>query len=200
MLAFLLQDGTLNLLNLNARSVAGFPLLFNLPVSNRLLLEGGPGFDYEHRLVMLTDGGELVKVNLQGKLLVREQIGVRLPSASYSLCADRWRPDAWLVARQDNRQISFYDQQARLMFEHYYPSRNQKTVQFFDFGPLRSIIAVTDAATGQCYLHLPNGQLLDQGPLEFSGEVIVRYSSTAHAYIITGPFGKTLKEVYLQGI
>jgi hypothetical protein len=71
---------------------------------------------------------------------------------------------------------------------------NQAWIGYYDFGPARKIIAVTDLSLAQGYLYDLGGNLLITSPLQSDGDIQVSHRPSTGQYLIRTRTGNTVLE------
>jgi hypothetical protein len=175
------ENGFLFLLNRRGEPYPGFPVDLGVACHNPVFVQVGNSFA-DTELITVTDQGELLKLNLLGSLLQREQQLRTAPATHFLLCPDRLEK-TYILVRQDDQRLSVLDQRGQLWFEQSYftpgaLARNELAVQYYNFGADNHIIALTDKIQEFTYLFNQRGQLINDRPMESVNEVALLYSET----------------------
>ncbi|MEM6843686.1 MAG: hypothetical protein AAF632_15770 [Bacteroidota bacterium] len=181
----LLENGLLHLLNRRGEPYPGFPVDLGQACENPLFIKTGNSFA-DSELTTITQGGELLSLNLEGKLLRREQLVRPSSNAHFTLCTDRLEKD-FILVRQDDQRLSILDENGTLWFEQSYftpggLARNELSVQYYNFETDRQVIAITDKVQEFTYLFNRQGQLVNNRPVESSGDIALLYSEAGNTY------------------
>lgn len=160
--AILQANGQLTLINRRGQAQPGFPLNLKARTESPFLVENGTTMD-DTRLVLLTNSGEILRINLRGEIAERRQLNRTAGGNRFVLCAEPQKRD-WLVARLDNSKIGLLDKNGSLLFETDSNPAGGQYVQYYNFGSGLRVVAVTLATANQTYVYGINGQLMGGGP------------------------------------
>ena len=173
------EDGLLLLMNRRGEPYSGFPVELGVPCHNPVFVQVGNSFA-DTELITVTDQGELLKLNLLGELLQREQQLRTATATHFLLCPDRLEK-TYILVRQDDQRLSILDHRGQVWFEQSYftpgaLARNELAVQYYNFGADNHIIAITDKIQEFTYLFDQRGQLINDRPMESAEEVALLFS------------------------
>jgi len=173
------ENGVLFLLNRRGEPYPGFPVELGVPCHNPVFVQVGNSFA-DTELITVTDQGELLKFNLLGSLLQREQQLRTATATHFLLCPDRLEKN-YILVRQDDQRLSVLDHKGQLWFEQSYftpgaLAREELAVQYYNFGSDNHIIVITDKIQEFTYLFNRRGELINDRPLESASEVALLYS------------------------
>ncbi|MEM9672161.1 MAG: hypothetical protein AAF992_06175 [Bacteroidota bacterium] len=173
------ENGFLYLLNRRGEPYPGFPVDLDVPCHNLVFVQVGNSFA-DTELITITDQGELLKLNLLGRLLQREQQFRTATATHFQLCPDRLEK-TYILVRQDDQRLSVLDQRGQVWFEQSYftpgaLARGELAVQYYNFGSDNHIIAITDKIQEFTYLFNQRGRLINDRPVESANEVALLYS------------------------
>ncbi|MCS7017790.1 MAG: hypothetical protein RMJ87_07845 [Cytophagales bacterium] len=166
------ENGGVMLMKRNGESYPGFPVALQQPIFPAVVIETDASFE-KHALRVLTQSGDLFKIDFQGRILAREQYYNDAAGGYFSLCTDP-NSNRWVVARQVNNQLTVSDATGKNLCQLLLPDSSPYNVQFFGFGAGADLIAVINPKTEQCYLYLANGNLLTARPLPTKLPVAIR--------------------------
>ena len=140
----------------------------------------------------ITESGELVDASFTGELLQKRQLLKTNRDDRFRLLADQKGNTSLLVIEQFNKvQVQDLKEKQVLSLPI---EGNQTWIGYFDFGPERKIIAITDLKLAQGYLYDLAGNLLITSPLQSDGEIQVSHQPNTGQYLIRTRAGKTLLE------
>ncbi len=181
----LLENGLLYLLNRRGEAYPGFPVELGLACENPSFVKIDNTFT-DSEISTVTESGEIISLNLQGTLLKREQLLRTSANAHFLLCPDRLEKD-FIIVRQDEQRLSVLDETGRVWFEQSYftpgaLSRNELSVQYYNFGTDNQVIAISDKVQEFTYLFDRRGKLFNNRPIESRGEVALLYSEASNKY------------------
>ena len=169
----LLRNGLLYLLNRRGEPYPGFPIDLDQTCDNPLFIKTGNSFA-DSELTTITERGELIYLNLEGKLLKRGQLLRPSPNTHFMLCPDRLEKN-YILIRQDDQRLSILDENGEVWFEQSYFTpgglgRGELSVQYYNFETDRQVIAITDKVQEFTYLFNRQGQLFNNRPVESRSE------------------------------
>jgi hypothetical protein len=167
------EDGGVMLMKRNGESYSGFPVLLQKRVYPATLVE--PGTDFANYCVrVLTENGELLKINFNGQIVAREQYYDDAGGGYFTFCTDRSGSGRWIVTRQVNNVLTGSGINGKWLFRISLADDSPHLVQFFGFGAGADVVAVTNTKTGACKLYLTNGDVLTREPIPTRLPVSVR--------------------------
>jgi hypothetical protein len=123
---------------------------------------------------VLTENGELLKINFNGQIVAREQYYDDAGGGYFTFCTDRSGSGRWIVTRQVNNVLTGSGINGKWLFRISLADDSPHLVQFFGFGAGADVVAVTNTKTGACKLYLTNGDVLTREPIPTRLPVSVR--------------------------
>jgi hypothetical protein len=181
-------SGKLFFFNRKGEPQAGSPVILPEGIASPLILKK----NNPPTLQAVTPGGEVMEVSFSGEILKKTQIQKSNRDDKFRELADQKGTNTLLVSEQFNKTQLFDGQQTLLMTLPL--KRGQTWLGYFDFGPSRRIIAVTDLQQGLGYLYDPQGILLISTPLQSEGEIQISHQPDQGQYLIRTRHGKNLLE------
>lgn len=167
------ENGGIMLMKRNGESYPGFPVALQKDVFPSVIVETAADFD-NYAVRVLTENGELMKINFQGRILAREPHYDDAGGGQFSLCKDALGSNRCIVARQVNNRLTISDINGKVLFQTLLTDETPHQVQFFGFGAGSDVVAITNPKSEQCRLYLVNGDLLTATPLPTRLPVWVR--------------------------
>lgn len=192
---FMHQNGLVYALNRRGESVKGFPLDLKGKTDNPLFIQKGGNIS-DTRFTALTNDGELVEFNLEGKFIRREQIFKSTSDDKFKMVISSPHKKTYLVLRSDREKVSVIDSKGSELFNHNIatPSLFGK---FYNFSPDNQVIILTDMEKGYTYLYNQEGKVLHSLPLETGHEIAMQYFNSSGAYKIYKTFDNKLSVLNL---
>ena len=181
------RDGKVNIMNRRGQMYYGFPLDLKTSLSGDIYAEIGPNFK-QTIFHAMSKGGEIIKFNLEGKILSRKQLDKPSREASFRLCEDVLGK-TFVIARQEVNRISILDRGGELIFEKDYIAPEEMKVQYYHFGSGKEIFAITDQTQEFTYLYDRAGQLVNYRPLESGYEIGLLYSEDKNQFRVYKSYG-----------
>lgn len=204
------KQGIVNLLKRNGEMYAGFPVSVGTNLSANFFVQQNPDFQLT-TIHVLTIEGEIIKLNLSGKVIGRESLERPNTQSIFKLLPDISTASDYIFSRQDDTFLTIFNKNLTPLFTKNFSKdlienaatkedkiankviknnqiTSEKLVQYFNFGANTEIIAVTDTETQKVYLHYLNGDLLCE-PLESEQEISLFFNEIKNEYLIYTVFG-----------
>jgi hypothetical protein len=184
-------NGSLGLYSRRGESKTGGPIMLGERISTSYGIEEGLSTG-QTRLVTINDAGEVLKVNFKGELTYRNQLMRPDRDTRFSLVNDQNRSEYLWVVKEYN-QLKVLSADERLLFELNILSE-ELDYRYFSFGPENKIFVVLDRVQDFAYLYHPDGTLINQKPLNVSGDVWVEFSGSTNEYSLVTVYMNRLNE------
>lgn len=172
----MMNDGTAYLQSLEGKSLPGFPLRFDAPVSSRQCAVTLGEVPEQTTVTLLTDLGEVCTFELSGTIRRRYALPHASDKSTFRFCPDQNGGSRWMAARQDGPLITVLTPEGRELFTANTGHATPKTVRFFDFGSALEVVAVCDEWTAKTWLYYLNGESLLPQPMDTARPVWLRYA------------------------
>ncbi|MEN7546812.1 hypothetical protein AAG747_02755 [Rapidithrix thailandica] len=187
----LTQNGTVNVMDRMGKSLSGFPVMLNRLVSDDYAVSIGP--DKEHTSVnLLTVDGELIQVNLNGKVVERNDL-YSPGSLHFALCKEEVRQREWLIAQFQAKKITLLDAQGKEVFQKSFANANPRRVQYFNFNVEYRMVAVTDEVTRQTDIYYLNGAKYNQESIPSEHDISMEFVTQKNKLLIYALHGRNLR-------
>ena len=183
----LLENGSLYALDQNARVHPGFPLLMNFTCHQPLVISKSGD---ETLVNIMSDGGDLVTLDLSGSLRSRKKmrkivtdsrffiVGNDANSSEYQSKIQRlnatMKPE-FILMRQDEDIIHFFNTSQQLMFKFTFPDKDEKQVQLLNFGPGKVFINVFSPKSKSSWIFNTAGKLMFGKAIKSDAPVTLTY-------------------------
>ncbi|WP_338793211.1 hypothetical protein [Bernardetia sp. MNP-M8] len=177
------QNGIVNLLKRNSQSYSNFPLNFNSDITNDFHVDYGNTLATTE-ISMLTEAGELIRFNLEGKIMDRKFFERGEQGAIFTLAADKQREQNFVIARQDSKKLTLYSSEEELLFSKTYDNDGTKLIQYFNFGASIEVIAVTDMHAQKTYLYYTNGTMVGGKTIQSNTTIALFYSEQTSLFTL----------------
>jgi len=142
----LLKNGSFYAFDKNGRVMPGFPLITNLICSSAFLV------DRARNIHFMSEGGTIIELDLQGRLLKREQVRSRITGTIFHLLPEQQSGADFLVAMQQGRRLVVKDRNLKAYFTHTLTSDNPQQLAYYDFGEDKKFLLVFDERDNTCRL------------------------------------------------
>ena len=174
------ENGVMNVLNRLGEMYPEFPLDFNKTIKSPFFVK--PGGSFETTVITtITEDGELIKFNLNGIVLSREQLYKPSRFTRFKLVLDE-RQNTFIIARQELGRLSLLDRNGNEILEKDYITSDELAVQYFNYGAGKEIFAVTDKVQEFTYLYQKDGTLINGRPLESSFPIHLQYIENENTF------------------
>lgn len=184
----LTANGKLYMLTRKGELYAGFPVDLKGRFDSQLLFEINT--DFENSLItMLSEQGELIRCNLKGIEVKREQIYRPSANTYFTLCPEP-TGKTFAIARQTDNHITIFDNALKPVFEKEYNNANRLPVQFYYFGSGNEVFIINEPAAEKAYIYNKVGNLMTGKPIESSTLVALLYSESAETFFLYRNFAK----------
>jgi len=174
------KNGVLNVMNRRGQMYPGFPLDLRIPYVNDIFVSIGNDFS-STRIIAISGEGELIEVNLNGKILKREQFYKPTKESKFWLVNDALQK-TFVIARQEYNKISFLDRKGEVIFEKSLISSGELSTQYYSFSSDRQVFIVLDEEQEFAYLYDNTGKPFSFEPLECGFPVALIYSTKNDEY------------------
>lgn len=174
------QDGVLNVLNRRGKMYRGFPIDLKAQVNSGLFVEIGNDFN-STRLITVSDEGEVIEVNLKGKIVKREQLYKPTKESKFWLVNDALNK-TFVIARQEYNKISILNRKGETIMEKNIISSGDLLIQYYNFSSDNQITVVIDRVQEFAYVFGKDNQQITFEPLESSQQIGLLYSSSQKEY------------------
>ena len=176
------SNGVLNVMNRRGKMYPGFPVDLKTTVNESLFADIGNDFK-STRMVTVSEEGEIIEVNLKGKMLRREQLYKPDKESRFRLVNDALNK-TFVIVRREYNKVSILDRKGNLMMEKNIIASGDLDVQFYNFSTENSIIVINDPVQEFSYVYDKSGESITFGPLESSHPVGLIYSQRKKEYML----------------
>lgn len=179
-IVFMHRNGLVYILNRRGEPVSGFPMDLKGNVENQFFIKKGGNISTT-TFTTVTNDGEVVEFNLEGKFLKREQMYKTTPSDQFLLVTSSPNNRSFIVLRSDDEKVTVIDSKGKELFNHNFktPSLSAK---YYNFSPDNEVIVITDKNKSYTYLYNKEGRVLHSLPLETGDEIAMLYFETLDIY------------------
>jgi hypothetical protein len=174
------ENGVLNVMNRRGNMYPGFPIDLKVRKTSDLFVDIGNDFDAT-RLITVSDEGEVIEVNLRGKILKREQLYKPTRESKFWLVNDALQK-TFVIARQEYNKISILSRDGELMLEKNIISSGDLFTQYYNFSSDNQVFAFIDQVQEFAYLFDNDGQAISFEPLECSKPISLMYLSRTNEF------------------
>ena len=190
------QNGYVYAFNLSGQPYPGFPLSFEGTFSAGVFAKIGKTFRASQVTTVITEGN-LLTFNLTGQVQQRRKLPAGKQRAEYQLVPEP-QGKSYIVVRQEPGKISLYSQTQKLLLQKNFITSSPKLVQYFDFGPLNRIYAITETGPAKLYLYNYRARLIGEQPLPNKLPVAIEYRENTQSYTLYSVQGKELHNLWFK--
>jgi len=176
------KKGMIDLISRKGVSYPGFPLNLKSAVGNDYFTKATGSFETSE-MTILTDEGELVRLNFGGQIMHREQLFKPTANTSFELVSDVMN-NTFIILRSSDQLWEVLDATGVKLFEKSYVKNQARIVQFYRFGGGKSLILLTDPNEKFLTIYNLEGKMLTQKPLRSSTKVSVLFSENEDRYTL----------------
>lgn len=174
------QNGVLNVMNRRGEMYPGFPIDLKAQVNKGLFVDIGNDFNSTN-LVVISDEGEVMEVNLKGKIKKREQLYKPTKESKFWLVKDALNK-TFVIVRQEYNKLSILDRNGETMMEKNIISSGNLQVQYYNFSSNNQLVVVLDPDQEFAYIYGKDTKQITFEPLESSYAIGLLYSSRQKEY------------------
>lgn len=189
-----LQNGYIYALSRTGDTYPGFPIDLKVPLTSGLTIKAGADLR-RTEVTAVTRYGNVITFNLQGRVLQQQQLHRPSKRAMFDLVPESSNGRSAVIVRQEMGKVAIFDQDLKELFEKRYVTSAPKIVQYFRFGSVNRIYAITETGPGKTYLYDANGRLIGGRSLETNNPVTIYYNDITHDYTLYYTSGKELKKL-----
>ena len=143
-------------------------------------------------LSVISKGGELTEMSLEGLVIKREQLIKTQADAQFQLIPDRGG-SSFLIVRKEGNSYEVLDDTGNLLFKKDYLSNEPILIQYYQFGAGKDLVIFTDTANQSLYIYDKSGNLVTGNPLNSANEVSILYSSAKREFQVFSTWGANLE-------
>lgn len=176
------ENGVIHVLNPKGESYAGFPVVLKAQMSSPVFAQEGSSAE-NTELTLLTDYGELLQINLLGRIKSREQLARQSGENTFRLCPDTGGK-SWLVIRRTPEKVTLLGNHSSIFFEKGVEPSQTVICQYYDFGNHRKVISLTQPLQQHTLLCDAQGNLIGNRPVDNQFPISVMYSEIFNKLLV----------------
>lgn len=189
------KSGQLHLKNRRGQPIPPFPIDFKAPVMRSYHLKSGSNFE-SCTISWTSQEGEWLEVNLNGKIIKREQLFKPTANTTFSILNDL-SGEHFLIISKDDLGLRVLDPQGDELFSKGYLNVTSDH-QFYRITAGKELVIIRDLENERIHIFNLEGRLLTGGPLEGSQKVSLTYNSKEDVADLFITFGKELRKLRLS--
>lgn len=168
------ETGTVNIVNGFGQPLKPFPIDLKTRFDGPVFLETGTR-DSDLLLQTVTAQGELLKLDLNGRVTERRQLFRADKATEFRLLLEKTGRD-WLITSRTGNTLGIHDQQGRLLMQVENADPATTTTEFYDFGADAKVLSVTTSKG--TWLYNLRGQPLIEKPLVSRFPVVLQFAES----------------------
>ena len=185
------ESGVINALNRRGEFLRGFPFDTKQALNEHYFVRSSSS-PSNSSLTIISNGGELIEINLEGDVIKRDQLIKTTPDAAFRLVPDTGK-DAFIIVRKEGNTYQVLDDTGNLLFEKDYLSEGTILFQYYQFGAGKDLIIFIDKTNSALYIYDKSGNLITGDPLSGEHEVSLIYSSAKREFQVFSTSGSNLE-------
>jgi len=189
-------NGAIQVWNRKGQNISGFPLIINEHIISEIFIKNG-ATQQETILITITEKGEIIEFNLEGKIINRIQLFRPSAESSFQLCMDTDEKD-WFVIRQENQKINILNKKGDAIINKEVDNFNKNSiVQYYDFGADVKLFFITQPDLKKTFVFDRNGKEISN-EIENNKAVSLLYQSSLNKVLIYCTHDKYLNLVSVK--
>jgi hypothetical protein len=180
--------GFIHVTNSNGENYPNFPIDLKHRLANPFYIERGNSAA-ETTLSTISESGELIAFNLEGRITRRDQLLRPSRESSFYLCADPSNRSFALV-RRDLNSMTFLDKNGKELFRQDLVISGEPHLQYFNFGMGAEFFVLTDRIQEFSYIFTTSGKLVGDRPIESGFPVNLHYDAPSGKYKVITVYGE----------
>ena len=176
------KEGVINVLNRQGNPYSGFPINLEFTIKSSVFMDIASNFSNSTLNLISTDG-ELISIDLNGKVIKRKQFYKPEKATQFSLAISNDNMD-FIIYRYDKSRLSILDKNDNIIFEKDYLNSDITDVQYYNLGVGREVYAVTDAKQQFTYIYNHLGELINSAPIDSGFKIgLLDFTSQNKKYV-----------------
>ena len=175
-------DGIINVMNRRGKMYPGFPVDLQARGTHNMFVDIGNDFSTT-RLITVSEEGEIIEVNLKGKVLKKQQLYKPGKESNFKLVNDALGK-TFVIIRQEYSKISVLDRKGNIILEKNLISSQDLHFQYYNFSTDNKVLVVVDREQEFTYLFDKSGHQIGFEPIENGLPVGLLYSGKKHEYLL----------------
>ncbi|MDW3194793.1 MAG: DUF3352 domain-containing protein [Cytophagales bacterium] len=194
MMAFT-KPGQIHLKNRRGESFPSFPIDFKSPIMKSYHLKSGNNFQ-NSSVSWTTQEGEWIEVDLNGKIIRRDQLFKPAASTTFSILNDQ-SGEHFLITSKDELALRILDPKGEELFSKSYLDV-ESDQQFYRITAGKELVVIRDLENERIHIFNLEGRLLTGGPLEGSQQISLVYNSKEDIADLYIAYKKELRKLRLS--
>jgi len=172
------QNGYIYVYNPRGEVYPGFPVDLETTLSPGIFLNIGTSFA-KSQFTVLTQQGQRVTLNFAGRVVQRRSVPGIKRNSTFELITEP-AGKSYIISKQEAGKVSLFDQNLRLLLERNFITSSRKILQYYDFGPLNRIYALTETGPRKTYLYNYQAKLIGGQALNNRLPITLRFNANTN--------------------
>ncbi|MFY0650978.1 MAG: hypothetical protein JXQ96_03045 [Cyclobacteriaceae bacterium] len=194
-MVFMHRNGLVYVLNRRGEPVKGFPLDVKGIVENPLFIQKGGTLD-DTRFTTLTNEGELVQFNLEGKFINRNQLYKSTSRDQFKMIISS-NKRSFMILRSDDEKVVAINSKGEELFYHNFETP-ELSGQYYNFSSDNEVIVLTDREKEYTYLYNREGKLLHSLPIQTGEQIAMLYIESQNTFKLYKTFSNKFSVINLE--
>ncbi|HYG03633.1 MAG TPA: hypothetical protein VD927_14390 [Chryseosolibacter sp.] len=164
------KGGELFITNRRGENVKNFPIKLGTKANGDYFVDVG-GNVKDTRVVIVTDDGYKIKIDLEGRVVSKEALLKTSVLTNFSLVNEK-TSKSYVILQHDKENCNILDENGKLIVSAG-PGINNPKVSYYDFGAGRSYFVITDPVQILTYVYNGQGQLVVTPPFD-AHDIVIR--------------------------
>ncbi len=169
------ENGKINVMNRRGEFIRGFPFDAKKSLHKNYFMHSSNSLANSSLTVISTDG-ELMEINLEGKVIKQDQLIKTSVDAVFGLIPDI-NENSFIIVRKEKNSYAVFDETGTLLFQKNHSLGETILIQYYQFGAGKDLIILTDKQNKLLYVYDKSGRLITDDSLNSEHEVSLIYSS-----------------------
>ena len=184
------QRGIVHVMNRRGEYYPGFPIELKNRIDSDIFLEKGTDAESTF-LTMVTTSGQLVKINLDGIVVSKENLYRPVKESRFYIVPEV-QGKGYIIVRQGLNQMAILNEDGSRRFEKDYLTTESMNVHYYNFGAGKEIISLTDEEQQFTYLYNEDGNLINNQPINSGKAVAILYFKGTKEFHIFKVYNNTV--------
>ncbi|MCG8307124.1 MAG: hypothetical protein MI975_06990 [Cytophagales bacterium] len=176
------ENGVLNVMNRRSKMYPGFPIDLKITRAAGMFVDIGNDFN-STKLITVSEEGEIIEVNLKGKIMRREQLYKPSRESKFWIVNDALEK-TYVIVRREYDKVSIIDRDGEIIFENNISASGDMVVQYYHFSSDNQVFVIIDVEQEFTYVFNKEGKSVSFEPLESGKPIGLLYSNKSKEFQI----------------
>ncbi|MDE0470644.1 MAG: hypothetical protein OXH57_01790 [Ekhidna sp.] len=185
------SDGKIHFMNRRGQPLKGYPFDTRQSLNKNYFLSISNGLS-NSTISVLSTGGELTEINLEGDVVKRSQLIKTTQDATFRIVPDR-SGKSFLMVRKEGNSYQVLDDTGNFLFQKDHVSTQPVLIQYYRFGAGKDVVIFTDTASQMLYIYDKSGNLLTGRSLKSGHQASLLYTNSKREFRVFTTAGSNLE-------